>query len=82
MLLLFVSASGIGIMFYKEKFMRDYVNNVRANPFDNWSTDDIVLWSKMEGYLLAIIMFLATIKSLRLIRFNRHIYQMRLTLRS
>lgn len=82
MLLLFVSASGIGVMFYKEKFMRNYVNNVRANPFDNWSTDHIVLWSEMEDYLLAIIMFLATIKSLRLIRFNRHIYQMRLTLRS
>lgn len=82
MLLLFVSAAGIGIMFYKEKFMRDYVTNVRENPYDNWSTDHIVLWSEIEDYLLSVVMFLATIKSLRLIRFNHHIYQMRFTLRS
>ena len=81
-LVVFFAAAGIGIMFYKEKFAREYVKNVRTNPFDNWSADHIVLWSEIEDYLLSTVMFLNTIKSLRLIRFNRHIYQMRMTLRA
>lgn len=79
--LIVFSASGIGIMLYKEKFTREYVRNVRANPFDNWSADQIMFWSEIEDYLLSVVMFVVTIKSLRLIRFNRHIYQMRMTLR-
>lgn len=79
--LIFVAASATGIMFYKEKCTRDYVRNVRANPFDNWSPDQIMFWSEVEDYLLSVVMFVVTIKSLRLIRFNPHIYQMRTTLR-
>ena len=79
--LIFFAASGIGIMLYKEKCTRDYVRNVRANPFDNWSADQIMFWSEIEDYLLSVVMFVVTVKSLRLIRFNPHIYQMRMTLR-
>lgn len=74
------AASGIGIMLYKEECTREYVKNVRANPFDNWSADQIMLWSEIEDYLLSVVMFVVTIKSLRLFRFNPHIYQMRMTL--
>ena len=75
------ASSAIAIMLYKEKYTREYVRNVRANPFDNWSTDHILLWSEIEDYLLACAMFIITLKTLRLIRFNRHIYQMRMTLK-
>ena len=80
-LLICFAASGIGIMLYKEGCTREYVRNVRANPFDNWSADQIMFWSEVEDYLLSLVMFVVTIKSLRLFRFNPHIYQMRTTLR-
>ena len=80
-LLICLAASGIGTMLYKEGCTREYVSNVRANPFDNWSADQIMFWSEIEDYLLSVVMFMATIKSLRLFRFNPHIYQMRTTLR-
>ena len=79
-LLICFAASGIGIMLYKEGCTREYVSNVRANPFDNWSADQIMLWSEVEDYLLSVVMFVVTIKSLRLFRFNPHIYQMKMTL--
>lgn len=79
--LILFAASGIGIMVYKEECARVYVRNVRVNPFDNWSGDKILFWSEIEDYLLSVVMFIVTIKSLRLIRFNPHIYQMRMTLR-
>lgn len=75
------STSGIGIMLYKDGCTREYVSNVRANPFDNWSADQIMFWSEIEDYLLSVVLFVVTIKSLRLFRFNPHIYQMRTTLR-
>ena len=80
-LLICFAASGIGIMLYKEGCAREYVNNVRANPFDNWNADKIIFWSEIEDYVLSMVMFVVTIKSLRLFRFNPHIYQMRTTLR-
>ena len=79
--LLSSATAAIVIMLYKEKYMREYVMNVHVNPFDNWSADQIVFWSEIEDYLLSCVMFLITIKSLRLIRFSSHIYQMRMTLR-
>ena len=79
-LISFATAS-VAIILYKDKYTRAYVRNVRANPFDNWSADQIVFWSEIEDCLLACVMFIITVKFLRLIRFNRHIYQMRRTLK-
>lgn len=64
MLLLFVLVVGIGIMFYKEKFMRDYVINVCENLYDNWSIDYIVLWFEIEDYFFLVVIFLVIIKFL------------------
>lgn len=80
-MLICFAASGIGIMLHKEGCAREYVNNVRANPFDNWNADQIMFWAEIEDYVLSVVMFVVTIKSLRLFRFNPHIYQMRTTLR-
>lgn len=78
-LISFASAAVV-IMLDKDKYTRKYVKNVRTNPFENWSVDQIARWSEIEDYLLACVMFIITVKSLRLIRFNPHIYQMRKTL--
>lgn len=74
------SSATIAVMLYKDGYARRYVANVRANPFGNWSADRILLWSESEDYLLACVVFIFTIKTLRIVRFNRHIDQMRMTL--
>ena len=80
-MLLSFASSAVYIMILKDKFTREYVRNVRSNPFDNFSADEIVAYSEIEDYFLACVMLLITVKSLRLARFNPHIFRMQKTLR-
>ena len=73
--------SAISLMFHKDKYTREYVENVRTNPFDNHSVDQIVLYSEIEDNLLACVMLFITIKSLWIIRLNTHILRTQNTLR-
>ena len=80
-LLLLGSSLGSFVMFFlKESYTSEFVKEVRKNPFQSWSTDSIALWSDVEVALLSFVVFLMTMKMLRIIRFNTHITQMRMTL--
>ena len=68
------------IYFLKVKYTSSFVNKVRNNPFETSSADYIVLWSMIEIYVLSFLIFIVTMKFLRLIRFNRHVCQMMGTL--
>ncbi|XP_048586750.1 uncharacterized protein LOC5520842 isoform X2 [Nematostella vectensis] len=70
------TVAAIVMFFFKEKYTSEFVQRVRDNPFETSSTDYIVLWSDCEIYLLSLVIFIITIKFLRLIRFNRSICQM------
>ena len=59
--------------FLKETFVSKFVKRVKDNPFQTSNTDYLVLWSDVEVCLLSIVAFVATIKFLRLFRFNSHI---------
>ena len=74
------SSATIAVMLYKDGYARRYIANVRANPFSDWSADRILLWSEIKDYVIACAVFIFTIKTLRIVRFNRHIEQMRMTL--
>ena len=74
------TVAAIVMFFFKEMYTSEYVKRVQANPFETSSTDYIVLWSELEIYLLAFVIFIVTMKFLRLIRFNRHICQMTATI--
>ena len=77
-----VSASSSVVMFVqKEKYTSEFVRKVRSNPFETSSADYLVLWSDLEVALLSFVIFIVTIKLLRIIRFNRHICQMMATLK-
>lgn len=62
--------------FLKAKYTSWFIRKVRNNPFETSSADYIVLWSAVEIYVLSFLIFIVTIKFLRLIRFNRHVCQM------
>lgn len=76
LLQIFGAVAAIVMFFFKEMYTSRYVKRVQNNPFETSSTDYIVLWSELEIYLLAVVIFIVTMKFLRLIRFNRHICQM------
>ena len=77
-----VSAASSVVMFVqKEKYTSAFVRKVRSNPFETSSADYLVLWSDLEVALLSFVIFIVTIKLLRIIRFNRHICQMMATLK-
>ena len=77
-----VSAASSVVMFVqKEKYTSEFVRKVRSNPFETSSADYLVLWSDLEVALLSFVIFIVTIKLLRIIRFNRHICQMMATLK-
>lgn len=72
--------SSVVIYFLKAKYTSSFVKKVRNNPFETSSADYIVLWSMIEIYVLSFLIFIVTMKFLRLIRFNRHVCQMMGTL--
>ena len=75
------SLLSLAMLFLKESYTSEFVKKVKKNPFQSWNTDSIALWSDLEVTLLSFVVFLITMKLLRIIRFNPHIIQMRMTLR-
>ena len=79
-ILLASSLVSLAMFFLKQSYTSEFIRNVRKNPFQSWSMDNIALWSDLEEALLSFVVFLVTMKLLRIIRFNPHIIQMRVTL--
>ncbi|XP_044184688.1 polycystic kidney disease protein 1-like 2 [Acropora millepora] len=63
------------VVFYvvKSKAVLNSTIKVKDNPFVSVSFRDAVLWNNAENMMLAITVFITTVKMLRMIRFNRHI---------
>ena len=76
------AVSAMVLYFFKAKYTSDFVRKVRANPFETSSSDYVVLWSDVEVCLLSFVVFIVTIKSLRLLKFNRHICHLTHTLKT
>jgi len=57
----------------KSKAVLNSTIKVKDNPFISVSFRDAVLWNDAENMMLAITVFITTVKMLRMIRFNQHI---------
>ena len=70
-----ITFSFLVVVFYvvKSKAVLNSTLKVKENPFVSVSFRDAVLWNDAENMMLAITVFIATMKMLRMIRFNRHI---------
>jgi len=75
--LLQISSTICSLVFFflKESRTSKFVKEIQENPFKTSSTDNIVYMSDIETYLLSFVIFIVTIKFLRLIKFNRHVCQ-------
>lgn len=76
MLQLISALTTIAFFFLKEKYVSAFVKYVQANPFDTASADYVLFWIDLEMIVLSIVVFIVTVKFLRIIRFNKHICQM------
>ena len=70
------------LFFFKEKYVSRFVQRVQANPFETSSVDYVIVWYQLEVYVLSVVVFIVTVKLLRLLRFNSHICQMSASLRT
>ena len=66
----------IAFFFFKENYVSSFVKNVHTNPFQTTSVDYVLFWSELEIIVLSLVIFILTVKFLRIIRFNRHVCQM------
>ena len=75
--LLQISSTICALVFFflKESKTSQFVKKLQENPFKSASIDNIEFMSDLETYLLSFVLFIITIKFLRLIKFNRHVCQ-------
>lgn len=70
----------IAMFYLKEKYVGRLIERLQANPYETSSTDYIILWSDLETFVLSFVIFVVTIKLLRLIRFSKSVYQLHRTI--
>lgn len=80
LLQIITAVCAVVMYFMKAKYASSFVKRIGNNPFETSSADYIVLWSTVEIYVLSFLIFIVTMKFLRLIRFNHHVCQMMGTL--
>ena len=70
-----IMCSFLVVVFYvvKSKAVLNSTIKVKENPFVSVSFRDAVLWNDAENMMLAITVFITTVKMLRMFRFNRQI---------
>lgn len=81
MMQILASTSAVIIGMHKENETSFFVKRVQQNPYDHSSLDRISILSDYENYLLALVIFITSLRLLRLFQFNRQIVQMARTLR-
>ena len=79
---LLICIAAICVSFFKEQYTARYVKRIQKNPYETFSSDAITSLVDVETLLLSLVIFLITLKLLRLTRFNPHIGQMYGTLRT
>lgn len=68
------SSSMVVILYvFKSRLVLKKVLKLKQNPFVNVSFQDVIVWSEAENAVLALTIFIATLKILRMIRFNSHV---------
>ena len=70
------ASTAVVLFFFKANYVSRFVKQIQANPYQTTSMDYVLLWCNLELYIISVVIFVVTVKFLRLLRFNRHICQM------
>ena len=76
------SSCAMLLVFLKENGLRNFLQQIRDDPFGSWSAFELVKWTNIEEIVLSITVVITTIKCLKLIQINRHIHIMRWSLQA
>ena len=68
-------SSSLVVFFYviKSKLVLNRISTLKQNPFVTVGFQEVVMWNEAENAALATTVFIATLKLLRMIRFNPHV---------
>ena len=69
------------VLLFKAEYTRQIIDKIKRNPFGRMSFDFVALWTDIESVLLALVVFLATMKLLRIVKFNEHVSILAWTIR-
>ena len=81
MILNITTIAVVVVFFFKAEYTRQIVRKLQENPYARMSFDFVALWTDIESILLAMAIFLATIRLLRVIKFNEHVSVLAWTMR-
>ena len=80
LLQLLSSSCAVLMVLLKENGLRNFLRQIRDDPFGSWNAYDLVKWSSTGEVILSVTVVMTTIKCLKLIQINRHIHVMKWTL--
>ena len=61
------------LIFFKAEHTRRLIEKVQENPYARMSFDYVALLTDIESAAISVVVFLATLKFLRILKFNKHI---------
>lgn len=70
---LLVATATLVLSVFRRYHTSKLVEKIHENPFKTWSFHYTVLWSDLENILMAILVFIITVKILWILKFNEHI---------
>ena len=71
------SSCAMLMVLLKENSLRDFLRQIRDDPFGSWNAYNLAKLSSIEEVILSVTVVMTTIKCLKLIQINRHIHVMK-----
>ena len=81
LLQLLISVAAVVLYILRSKSVTEAVREVRRNPFSTVSFQRSLLYLEAENVVLGFVIFLSTLKFVRLFRFNHHVIALAFTIR-
>lgn len=82
MCLLLLCVTAMVMTSFVQYYASNFVQDVGKNPYKTWATDGLVFYSELEIVLFGVILFILTIKTLKIVSFNRPVLLMLMSLKS
>lgn len=80
--LLLLCIGSLVLTSFVEHYASRFVQKIRDNPYKNWSTESLVFHSDAEIAFLGFVLFILTIRMIKIVSYNRPVLVMLLSLKS
>lgn len=80
--LLLLCIGSLVLTSFVEYYASKFVQKIKENPYKNWSTESLVFHSDVEIAFLGFVLFVLTIRMIKVVSFNRPVLVMLLSLKA